>query len=390
MQTKHFSRKENIMENKKINVAVIAAGGRAITVVGHLLEDSNWNVNISAIYDPDPKRMDTFCERLKVTGAKRCSSSAEAVNAPGVEWVMVFSPNAFHKEQVLEAFAAGKHVFSEKPLATKIEDCQEIFTAHQASGKLFATGFVLRYAPMYRKAKEILDSGKLGRIMSIEANENIPPYHGGYIVCNWRRDSKISGPHILEKCCHDLDLINWFCGSLPSQVASFGKQDFFTPENKHIEEKYGAEPFYLWDDPHRVNTPFEGGQDMKDNQICIARYRNNILVSFCATMSNAMPERRMVFHCTEGTLSIELYSKKLTYRKIFNEEVNTINFSGDGHGGGDSFIMKELYESMCNGTAPKCSGSEGLESAVFALALDEAAEKGTIIDLEPVWKKLQR
>ena len=52
--------------------------------------------------------------------------------------------------------------------------------------------------------------------------------------------------------------------------------------------------------------------------------------------------------------------------------------------------MKELYETMCNGTAPKCSGNEGLESAVFAIALDEAAEKGTMIDLEPVWKKLNR
>jgi len=129
---------------------------------------------------------------------------------------------------------------------------------------------------------------------------------------------------------------------------------------------------------------------MKDSQMCIARYRNNILVSFCATMSNAMPERRMVFHCTEGTMSIELYSKELKYRQLFKEETVTIKFNGDGHGGGDSFIMKELYGSMCSGSEPKCSGSEGLESAVFALALDEAAEKGTIIDLEKVWQKLQR
>lgn len=68
----------------------------------------------------------------------------------------------------------------------------------------------------------------------------------------------------------------------------------------------------------------------------------------------------------------------------------TIEFSGDGHGGGDDFIMKELYETMTTGAAPKCSGNEGLQSAVFALALDRAACTGQVVDLEPIWKSLGR
>jgi hypothetical protein len=52
--------------------------------------------------------------------------------------------------------------------------------------------------------------------------------------------------------------------------------------------------------------------------------------------------------------------------------------------------MEELYDTMCNGTEPKCSGSEGLESAIYAMALDQAAQSGKIIDLEPIWKKLER
>ena len=378
------------MENKKIQVAVIACGGRSRGVVRRLLRDSQRNVQIAAIYDPDKAAMERYRKDLEIPEAKECASGTEAINTPGVEWVMVFSPNVYHKQYVLEAFAAGKHVFSEKPLATTIADCQEIFDAHQKSGKLFATGFVLRYAPIYRKAKELLESGKLGRIMTIEANENITPSHGGYIVCNWRRYSDVSGPHILEKCCHDLDLINWFCQSLPSKVASFGKQEFFVKENAAIGEKYGEDMFLTWPDPQRQSTPFSGENDMKDNQICIARYRNNILVSFCATMSNSIPERRMVFHCTEGTLSLELYSRILKYATMGDVCEYSINFTGDGHGGGDDYIMKELYETMSTGVLPKCSGSEGLESAVFALALDQAAETSSIVDLEPVWKELNR
>lgn len=378
------------MEEKKINVAVIATGGRSSYVVGNLLRDSKHNVEVVAVFDPDQNEMEYFCNKHHITGAKLCSSSTEAINTPGVEWVMVFSPNAFHKEHILESFAAGKHVFSEKPLATTIEDCQEIYLAHQKSNRLFATGFVLRYAPIYRKAKEILDSGKLGRLMSIEANENIAPAHGGYIVCNWRRHTAVSGPHILEKCCHDLDLINWFCQSLPSQVASFGKQDFFIPANKDIEEKYSRERFLQWRDPHRATTPFSGDNDMKDTQVSIARYRNNILVSFNATMCNASPERRMLFHCSEGTMCLELYASTLKYRNLADDGEYTISYASDGHGGGDDYIMKELYETMCTGSLPKCSGSEGLDSAVFALALDKAAETNSMIDLEPIWKTLNR
>ncbi|MBE6378583.1 MAG: Gfo/Idh/MocA family oxidoreductase [Lentisphaerae bacterium] len=379
------------MEEKKVKVAVIATGNRSFWVVKNLLKDSNGNAEIAAVYDPDPSQMDYFCDKLGLPQTKKCSSGSEAINFPGVEWVMVFAPNVNHKEYILEAFAAGKHVFTEKPLATQIADCQEIFQAHKAHPELlFATGFVLRYAPIYRKAKEILDSGKLGRLLSLEANENILPAHGGYIVCNWRRWNSAAGPHILEKCCHDLDLINWFCGSLPSKVASFAKRDYFIRENQYIADKYGEDLFLSWRDPQRTVTAFSGENDMKDTQASIAYYRNNIIVSFFDTMCNPMPERRMVFHCTEGTMSLELYKGILKYQLMNDKMEYSLDFGSDGHGGGDEVIMKELYEVMCTGEKPKCSGSEGLESAVFALALDEAAEKGTMVDLEPVWKKLDR
>lgn len=87
---------------------------------------------------------------------------------------------------------------------------------------------------------------------------------------------------------------------------------------------------------------------------------------------------------------LELYSRLLKYRKIGDEGCTLIDVSGDGHGGGDSVIMKELYDTMTKGTEPKCSGDEGLESAVTALALDRAAKTNSMVYLEPVWKKLGR
>ena len=375
---------------KTINVAVIACGSRSRCVMGHLLKDSNRNVKILTVYDPDREVVKRALKEWNSPESKICRSYKEAINFPGVEWVMVFSPNAYHKEHILAGFAAGKHVFSEKPLATKISDCQQIFQAHQKTNVKFATGFVLRYAPIYRKLKELLDSGEYGYIISVDANENIAPQHGAYIMQNWRRLTKYAGPHILEKCCHDLDLINWFSGSLPSRVASFGGRNFFVPENEKLMEKYGRDTFCTWWDPHAISSPFSGDTDLMDNSITIAEFRNGVRVSFMATMSNAIPERRMYFSCSEGTMKLDLYTGKLYYRCLKGEGTIEVALPGDGHGGGDDYIMKELYDSMTTGTKPKCSGNEGLESAVYALALDEAARTRQVVDLEPVWKKMGR
>lgn len=374
---------------KRFGVAVLGAGNRARYVVKNLLRDSGGAVRVVSAFDPDRTLLDETLRKIwGSSDALAASSAEEAIHAPGVDWVKVFSPNSCHRDHILAAFAAGKDVFAEKPLATTIDACKEISEAQRRSGRVFATGFVLRYAPIYRRAKELLDSGMFGRLLLIEGNENIAPDHGGYIMCNWRRLTKFAGPHILEKCCHDLDLINWFCGSLPSRVASFGGRDFFKPENNRLMEKYGEKTFKSWWDPHAQATPFTDDTDLMDNQVSIAEFRNRIRVTFTATMSNAIPERRLSFACAEGTMKLNLYSNIIRYRRLGDEGVTELNFSGDGHGGGDSYIMKELYETMSRGVPPKCSGAEGLRSAVFALALDQAARNGEIVDLEPVWKAL--
>ena len=379
---------------KSIGVAVIAAGSRSKYVTKNLLKDGP-GVSVKAVYDPDmelAKKTAAFWDAAD--DIKICDSYQAAINTPGVDWVMIFSPNAYHREHIIAAFNAGKHVFSEKPLATTIDDCQAIYEAHQKCGKLFATGFVLRYAPIYRKVKELLDSGTIGQILGIDANENITPDHGSYIMKNWRRHTKYAGPHILEKCCHDLDLINWFTGSVPVKAAGFGGLDFFLPKNKNMLNKYkkadGSYHFEGWDDPHGENNPFESEKDLMDNLVSVLLYRNGVKVQFQATMSNAIPERRMYISGTEGNIVVELYSSTLKVRRLGEDAVKVYDFAADGHGGGDNYIMKELYDCMVNGTAPKCSGDEGLESAVTALAIDRAAQTNQVFDLAPVWQSLGR
>ena len=155
-------------------------------------------------------------------------------------------------------------------------------------------------------------------------------------------------------------------------------------------EKYGKKTFQSWFDPHEEGIPFNDDNDLQDHLVSISEFRNGVQVSFTATMSNAIPERRMHFICSEGTVRLDLYTGELEYRILGQEGITKISFREDLHGGGDSFIMRELYDSMCNGTPPRCSGNEGLESAVWALAIDQAARERKVLDLTACWQTLGR
>lgn len=373
-----------------IGLAVIGAGARARVLVTHLLKIGDGNVRVRTVYDPDRSVADRARVQWHSPGAEICPDYASAIRATGVDWVLVFSPNAHHCEQVVAGFEAGKHVFAEKPLATTIDDCERIYRAHQASGLRFATGFVLRYSPICRKVKALLDTGRFGALVGIEANEYLKPVHGGYIMRNWRRLQSVSGSHILEKCCHDLDLANWFAGSLPRRAASFGGNNIFVPENQPLMEKYGRETFCAWDDPHAAESPFTSDKDVFDSQVGILEYRNGVRATFQTTLCNAIPERRILLSCIEGTIVAALSERRIRTRCIGEEATTEYTFPPAPHNGGDQIIMRELYDTMVQGTPPCCAGEEGLESSVTAIALDVAAREDRIVDLEPTWRKLGR
>lgn len=380
---------------KPIAYGMIGTGARAASLAGYLSKRKD-DVFLKAIFEPDEATGERFLARFGQDRTVRCRDYRELLADGEIEWVIVASPNCFHKAHTISALRAGKCVFAEKPLATSIEDCVAINDAHAAAdGLLFATGFVLRYAPLYRKVKELLDAGVIGKVVTVEANENITAAHGGHIMTCWRRFSQQSGSHMLEKCCHDMDLLNWLIGSLPSKVASFGGNNIFIPQNEELLNKFtppeGKSSIYLeWNTPSRdAQNPFTSEKTVIDNQVAIIEYRNGVRATFQTVMNNAIPERRMYFAGTEGTLIAELYTGRLRYRRLgADQQDQSFDFSGAMHGGGDEVIADQLVESMITGAQPACSGEEGLTSAVVSLGIEDARLAGRIMDLEPVWDKL--
>lgn len=379
-----------------LSLAVIGAGLRPRQILGELLALGP-HVRIAAIHDPDRRAVATCLEQWHCPDALVAPTADAAIRHPDVNLVAVFSPNAFHAEHILAAFDAGKAVFSEKPLVTSLDDCRRVVRAQRETGLPFATGFVLRYAPLYRKVKELLDAGTIGRLIGIDANENLSPRHGAYIMCNWRRHTRLAGPHILEKCCHDLDLLNWFAGSVPRRIASFGGLDLFRPENSAYYRRFvhppDGKPVYqsTWETPRDGDNPFLTDKDLYDNQVAILEYRNHVRVQFQATMSNAIEERRMYLSGAEGTIIVEMFSGVIRVRRIDENRETAYRYeTAWGHAGGDRVIMEDLHRMVMEGAEPKCSGREGLISTATALGIQRAAETGRIVDLDAFWEEMER
>ncbi|MBQ7651452.1 MAG: Gfo/Idh/MocA family oxidoreductase [Victivallales bacterium] len=367
-----------------VRLGIIGCGGRAKGVVGNLLKPGGESLKIVAVADPDDEAIAAIPEAWG--NFERCADGVELSARPDVDVVMIFTPNAYHKQYIIAAMDNGKKVFSEKPLATTMEDCHEILKKQAETGCPLMTGLVLRYSPIYRKVKELLNSGRFGEIISISASENREAYGGGNSMSStagWRRFTEIAGPYILEKCSHDIDLFNWFIGDVPARVCGFGGLDYFVPKNQALWDELGHDVYALYVPEKKRINPFTSEKNMMDNHACVFEYPNGAKVLFQLTLASAIPERRMYIECTRGTIIVEAFSGTLTYR-CYNEPVKTtLQFVGGGHGGGDAVMARELVDALCSGgDTSNISGVENcFDCARAALAADEAMRLNQYVDV---------
>jgi len=379
---------------ESVRLGVIGAGGRMRYVLRHLLAAvPAGRVVVTAAYDPDPNALTALREICGHDFESVKSEEALAYHQQ-VDWVFIGSWNVFHSRQVIAALLAKKNVFCEKPLATTLEDCLAVANAVKKSGRTFAFGLVLRYSPLYQKIRELISSGRIGQIVSLEFNETLGFNHGGYIFGNWRRRSANAGTHLLEKCCHDLDLVNWITGSLPVQVASFGGRDFFVRANTHHVARIGSngegKPAYgTWPDPGQVN-PFSEGADIVDNQVAIIQYANGIRATFHTNCNAGLPERRMYFCGTEGSLRADAMTGTIEVQRIGHEpRIERIETgAAGGHAGGDEGMAKALAGTLLEGHAPLASISEAVQACAVAFAIDQAMSEARVVCLDSCWKTI--
>jgi len=384
---------ESSANGRKIGVGLIGCGARLRYVMEHVIAHGSDLIDVRAICDPSAESLAATKQAI-APNAVVVDDYRDLVKDPSIDWVMVGSWNCFHREHVLAAFEAGKNVFCEKPLATTIEDCLAMRAGWRQAGTQFMIGFTLRYSPHYRKIHELLNTGAIGQLISMEFNETLAFSHGGYIMGNWRRDALNAGTHLLEKCSHDIDLANWFTGSRAARVASFAGLDFFIPENAHHRQRLGRDEkgkqaYASWDALEAVD-PFSSEKSIADNQVAIIEYESGVRATFHTNMNVGIPERRMYLCGTEGSIRADVISGQIEVGRIgFDEKIERIDLGIRGsHGGGDAVLGLNIVNCMKGEENPYTGLDHGLISAFTCFAIDEAVAANAVVPLAPYWAKL--
>lgn len=205
-----------------IRLGIVGTGaftrGSHLPVIGSLP-----GIRVSALCDPDEASR-SQAAALVGSGVKTCSDYRNLVALPDLDAILVATPTDRHVEVAAAAFAAGKHVFCEKPLAPRPQDLLPLLAAWRASGRILQVGYVYRYAPIFRRVRAWIDRGDLGRPLMMWAHEFRAAFY-----TPWRYDATISGGTLVEKCCHHFDLFHWMLGAPMMAVAGFGGQAVIRP-----------------------------------------------------------------------------------------------------------------------------------------------------------------
>lgn len=374
-----------------MKVGIIGLGFR-LGYLGYVFHEIDKDFEIVGYVDPAPAGLPGLQEKGISVGKAYDSPEALIANEK-FDLLMIGSPNHMHLEHIRLGLEAGCTIFSEKPIVVSIEESLELARLLNKHGhERLLVGLVLRYSPLYRDLRAAQAEGKLGDVVSIEASEHIPPYHGAFFMRDWRRYEHYSGSFMLEKCCHDLDLYNGVVGARPRFVSSFGGRKSFTlanaPQNDGINdmEVYHRKPSG-WMGSEKV---FDSDGDIIDYQTAIVEYENGASLAFHTNLNVPDDFRRFCVIGAKGMAEGDFVRGFLNVHNArTNEKTVAKTYSAattlSQHYGADEQMAEDVIAHIVKGKPLPVSALDAIEAGILALAMDEARHGRKVVDLKPVW-----
>lgn len=383
---------------KRFKLGFIGTGGRS-TVYAEEYARLPQEIEIAALADPSPAKRQAMLGHVKLAAPPAEYDDWRDLhrNHPDLDGVVICSPNHLHAEHAVPFLERGLPVALEKPLATTPGDCERILDAERANGGRTLLGFVLRSTPFYRTLHQLVRAGAVGAVASINATEHVRWTVSSLLLRSaWRRYQRTSGGTMLEKCCHDLDILNWMTGSRPVSLNSYGGRLMFSP-NPSLPDtcegcKVAADCNYYYT-PRRDDRGEAGDKRLhrflEDNSACIynvdkdvadvqnvnIEYENGAVVTFLYALNvgGSRGSRAIGINGTKGCVWGDIDQMKVTHysNTLDKETEHKLVSDGSGHGGGDRGHALELLRMMKEpGYRPDQDAKAGYLSAMMCLACD--------------------
>lgn len=205
----------------KVRVCLIGCG-RAGMIHAKSYADSVRDAELIALCDPMVDNLRAAQAELNARYAY--ADYREALQNPEIDAVIVVTPTQFHRDIVIAAAKAKKHVFCEKPMASTARECDEMIEACRENGVKLQLGFMRRFDKSFRRGKALLDSGTVGRVTLLKSNT-----YGPSQPKVWMYDVRRNYGPIGEVNSHDFDTLRWYAGSEVKMIHAVG-HNFRSPE----------------------------------------------------------------------------------------------------------------------------------------------------------------
>jgi predicted dehydrogenase len=352
--------------------------------------------------------------------------------------VIVTSPDATHAGYIVRALDAGYDVITEKPMTTTAAMAQSILDAVARSGRKIRVTFNYRYAPFRTQVKQILMSGAIGDILSVDFHWLLNTMHGADYFRRWHSNKAISGGLMVHKATHHFDLVNWWLSDMPATVNAVGKREFYTPtmarrlglQGPHercrtcpekeacnfyldVAADPGLKALYIdneqFDGYFRDQCVFRPEISIEDTMNVIVGYEGGATLSYSLNAFNAWEGYHVAFNGTKGRLEHTVVEQATTagatapqssseqvITKIIpmRGAVQTITPDiGEGdHGGGDAVMLADLF-SPNPPVDPLLRAADhrgGASSILIGIAANECFRTGQPVRIDSLVTGLQR
>ena len=424
--------------SNKLKVAIAGLGNRGLDTYAVELYKYRDEVEIVAIADIRIERLEKGRKLYKID-EKYCFNSAEEMFKQNklADIVVIATPDRIHVSQAISALERGYDILLEKPISPDLNECKKIIETSRKYNRKVVVCHVLRYTPFYRTIKDIVDSGKIGEVVNIMAIENVGYFHQAhsFVRGNWRNSTE-SSPMILQKCCHDTDILTWISGKKSEYVSSMGSTHLFkeskSPQNKvkrcldgcPVKSScvYDAEKIYLtnkntgilngvtgWPNSVLTLNPNEDtvrkaletgpygrcvfycDNDVVDHQELNIQMEDKSTISLTMTGFTASNSRYLKVMGTLGEIDANMEKNQIILRCFGKDDVlidlNNRNLNLSGHGGGDSQLVREFLDYVKGKNIEQIKSITSLEASMeshyIALAAEESRiDNGRLIDMK--------
>jgi predicted dehydrogenase len=434
--TKKLCEKKISTAKKPLKVAIIGAGARGMYSYGEFIRQHPDKAQVVAVAEPREYFRNEMISRHNIKPENVFTDWKQLLDAPKLaDIVIIASTDRLHTAPAVAAAEKKYHILLEKPIAPTASECIEIINAVQKNDVIFAVCHVLRYAPFFKAVKNIIDSGSIGDICSIQHMEGVGWWHfpHAFVRGNFGNEKK-SSFLLLAKCCHDIDLLRWWVDKPCIKVSSFGHLKHFRKENRPAGSAarcidcvladskcpYSAKKFYIerlhqglhqWplsmvtnemtEDALRKalkegpygRCAYQCDNDVMDTQIVNMDFENNILVNMIVSAFTPIG-RKVRIMGTKGYLEgDEETIRTLDFQTGNWSEIKANTLAADitgGHGGGDFSLMESFLDAVQNNnpglisTGPEVS----LETHLIVFAAEMSMLENRVVPLNEFYSPI--